>query len=132
MLKNKDFANALGDLLPQKMIPVIVRESGIDPHAKVNAITREQRKTLVALLKGLRIPLSGFRPIEEAIVTRGGVSVREISPKTMGSKCLDGLFFAGEVLDLDAYTGGYNLQIAFSTAYVAGESAAFYEKENTP
>jgi predicted Rossmann fold flavoprotein len=129
--RNKDFANALGDLLPQKMIPVIVRESGIDPHAKVNAITREQRKTLVALLKGLRIPLSGFRPIEEAIVTRGGVNVREINPKTMGSKCLDGLFFAGEVLDLDAYTGGYNLQIAFSTAYVAGESAAFYEKENT-
>lgn len=130
--RNKDFANALGDLLPQKMIPVVVRESGIDPHTKVNAITREQRKTLVALLKGLRIALTGFRPIEEAIVTRGGVSVREINPKTMQSKCLDGLFFAGEVLDLDAYTGGYNLQIAFSTAYVAGESAAFYEKENTP
>lgn len=129
--RNKDFANALGDLLPQKLIPVIVRESGIGAHTKVNAVTKEQRRALVGLLKCLRVPLTGFRPIEEAIVTRGGVNVREVNPKTMQSKCLPGLFFAGEVLDLDAYTGGYNLQIAFSTAYVAGESAAFYEKENT-
>ena len=123
--KNKDFANALGDLLPQKMIPVIIRLSGIDPHVKVNAVTREQRRALVALLKGLRVGLKGFRPIEEAIVTRGGVNVREVNPKTMESKCLAGLYFAGEVLDVDAYTGGYNLQIAFSTAVVAGENAAW-------
>jgi len=123
--KNKDFANALGDLLPQKMIPEIIRLSGIDPHVKVNTVTREQRKALVALLKGLRVQLRGFRPIEEAIVTRGGVSVREVNPKTMESKILPGLYFAGEVLDVDAYTGGFNLQIAFSTAVLAGENAAW-------
>ena len=123
--KNTDFANALGDLLPQKMIPVIIRLSGIDPHTKVNTVTREQRRALVSLLKGLRVSLKGFRPIEEAIVTRGGVNVREVSPKTMESKILPGLYFAGEVLDVDAYTGGYNLQIAFSTAVVAGENAAW-------
>ncbi len=123
--KNKDFANALGDLLPQKMIPVMIRLSGIDPHVKVNAVTREQRRALVALFKGLRVGLKGFRPIEEAIVTRGGVSVREVNPKTMESKMMPGLYFAGEVLDVDAYTGGYNLQIAFSTAVVAGENAAW-------
>ena len=123
--KNKDFANALGDLLPQKMIPEIIRLSGIDPHVKVNTVTREQRKALVALLKGLRVQLRGFRPIEEAIVTRGGVDVREVNPKTMESKILPGLYFAGEVLDVDAYTGGFNLQIAFSTAVLAGENAAW-------
>ena len=123
--KNKDFGNALGDLLPQKLIPVMIRLCGIDAHTKVNTITKEQRKTLVALLKGLRIQLKGFRPIEEAIVTRGGVNVREVNPKTMESKCLPGLYFAGEVLDVDAYTGGFNLQIAFSTAVVAGENAAW-------
>ena len=127
--KNKDFANALGDLLPQKMIPVIIRLSGIDPHVKVNAVTREQRRALVALLKGLRVGLKGFRPIEEAIVTRGGVNVREVNPKTMESKCLAGLYFAGEVRDVDAYTGGYILQIAFSTAVVAGENAAWGGRE---
>ncbi|MBR5615590.1 MAG: NAD(P)/FAD-dependent oxidoreductase [Clostridia bacterium] len=125
--KNKDFANALGDLLPQKLIPEIIRLSGIDPHVKVNAVTREQRRALVALFKGLRVKLRGFRPIEEAIVTRGGVSVREVNPKTMESKILPGLYFAGEVLDVDAYTGGFNLQIAFSTAVVAGENAAWGE-----
>ncbi len=123
--KNKDFANALGDLLPQKMIPEIIRLSGIGPHVKVNTVTREQRKALVALLKGLRVQLRGFRPIEEAIVTRGGVDVREVNPKTMESKILPGLYFAGEVLDVDAYTGGFNLQIAFSTAVLAGENAAW-------
>ena len=123
--KNKDFSNALGDLLPQKLIPEIVRLSGIDPHVKVNAVTREQRRALVALLKGLRVKLRGFRPIEEAIVTRGGVDVRGVNPKTMESKILPGLYFAGEVLDVDAYTGGFNLQIAFSTAVVAGENAAW-------
>ena len=125
--KNKDFGNALGDLLPQKLIPEIIRLSGIDPHVKVNAVTREQRRALVALFKGLRVKLRGFRPIEEAIVTRGGVSVREVNPKTMESKILPGLYFAGEVLDVDAYTGGFNLQIAFSTAVLAGENAAWGE-----
>lgn len=125
--KNKDFGNALGDLLPQKLIPEIIRLSGIDPHVKVNAVTREQRRALVALFKGLRVKLRGFRPIEEAIVTRGGVSVREVNPKTMESKILPGLYFAGEVLDVDAYTGGFNLQIAFSTAVLAGENAAWSE-----
>ncbi len=128
---NKDFANALGDLLPKKMIPVIVACSGIDGHTKVHTVTKEQRRNLVALLKGLRVSLDGFRPIEEAIVTRGGVCVREVDPKTMQSKCLPGLFFAGEVLDVDAYTGGFNLQIAFSTAYVAGEQAALIQKGET-
>ena len=123
--KNKDFANALGDLLPQKIIPVIIDLCGIDPHTKVNAITKEERRALLSCIKGVRIPLTGFRPIEEAIVTRGGVNVREIDPKTMQSKCLAGLYFAGEVLDVDAYTGGFNLQIAFSTAVVAGEHAAW-------
>lgn len=123
--KNKDFSNALGDLLPQKMIPEIIKLSGIDPHVKVNAVTKEQRHALVVLLKGLRVKLRGFRPIEEAIVTRGGVDVRGVSPKTMESKILQGLYFAGEVLDVDAYTGGFNLQIAFSTAVVAGENAAW-------
>ena len=129
--RNKDFANALGDLLPQKLIPVIVSCSGIDGHTKVHTVTKEQRKALVVLLKGLRVPIDGFRPIEEAIVTRGGVCVREVDPKTMQSKRLAGLFFAGEVLDVDAYTGGFNLQIAFSTAYIAGESAALIEKGET-
>lgn len=128
--KNKDFANALGDLLPQKMIPVIIELSGIDPRTKVNAITKEERKSLLACIKGVRVRLTGFRPIEEAIVTRGGVSVREVDPKTMQSKCLAGLYFAGEVLDVDAYTGGFNLQIAFSTAVLAGENAAWGQTEN--
>jgi predicted Rossmann fold flavoprotein len=122
--RNKDFCHALDDLLPKKLIPVIIRESGIDERMKVNAITREQRRALLTLLKGLRLPLTGFRPIDEAIVTAGGVSVKEINPKTMESKKLPGLYFAGEVIDVDAYTGGYNLQIAFSTAVLAGESAA--------
>ena len=112
-------------MLPQKIIPVIIDLCGIDPHTKVNAITKEERRALLSCIKGVRIPLTGFRPIEEAIVTRGGVNVREIDPKTMQSKCLAGLYFAGEVLDVDAYTGGFNLQIAFSTAVVAGEHAAW-------
>lgn len=122
--RNRDFIHALDDLLPKKLIPVIIRESGIDERIKVNAITKEQRRGLLTLLKGLRLPLTGFRPIDEAIVTAGGVSVKEINPKTMASKLLPGLYFAGEVIDVDAYTGGYNLQIAFSTAVLAGESAA--------
>ena len=123
---NKDFANALADLLPQKLIPVIISLSQIDPRKKVNSITREERQRLGSIIKNLRIPLSGFRPINEAIITKGGISVKEIDPKTMESKICSGLFFAGEVIDVDAYTGGYNLQIAFSTGVLAGESAAFH------
>lgn len=125
--QNKDFQNALGDLLPAKMIPIILRRSGIPPHKKVNSITKEERKALRELLQGLRISLDGFRPTNEAIITKGGVSVREINPKTMESKLCFGLYFAGEVLDVDAYTGGYNLQIAFATGALAGSSAAANE-----
>ena len=121
---NKDFINSLSDLLPLKMIEPIVEMSGIDPRKKVNSITREERHALLGAIKGIKLRLSGFRPIEEAIITKGGVSVNEVSPKTMESKLVKGLYFAGEVLDLDAYTGGFNLQIAFSTAVVAGENAA--------
>ena len=126
---NKDFLNALGDLLPQKLIPVIVSLSGIDARKKVNSITKEERRALCEVIRCLRIPLSRFRPINEAIITKGGVSVKEINPKTMGSKLCRGLYFAGEVIDVDAYTGGYNLQIAFSTATLAGESAALSVEE---
>ena len=122
--QNKDFANSLGDLLPQKMIDVVVARSGIDPHKKVNSITAQERRDLVALLKGFAVSLQGFRPIDEAIVTKGGVSVGEIKPASMESRLVSGLYFAGEVLDVDAYTGGFNLQIAFSTGHLAGESAA--------
>ena len=122
---NKDFTNSLGDLLPQKMIDIVIRRSGIDERKKVNSITREERAALLDVIKRFRVSISGFRPIKEAIVTKGGVSVKEIDPKTMQSKLCSGLYFAGEVIDLDAYTGGYNLQIAFSTGVLAGESAAF-------
>ena len=122
--QNRDFLNALSDLLPQKLIAPLVRLSGIDARKKVNAITREERFALLALLKGLPVKVRGFRPIAEAIITKGGVALTEISPRTMASKKAQGLYFAGEVLDLDAYTGGFNLQIAFSTAVLAGESAA--------
>jgi predicted Rossmann fold flavoprotein len=123
--QNRDLINALDDLLPQKMIAPYIGMCGIDPRKKVNSITREERERMVRILKGIRIKLTGFRPIEEAIVTRGGVSVKEVDPKTMQSKLVEGLYFAGEVLDVDAYTGGFNLQIAFSTATVAGTSAAW-------
>lgn len=116
---NKEFQNSLGNLLPKKLIPVIIDLSGISPHYKCNQITKSQRKVLVELLKGFRINISKFRPIEEAIITCGGVDTREINPKTMQSKLVDGIFFAGEIIDVDAYTGGFNLQIAFSTAYTA-------------
>lgn len=128
--KNKDFINALGDLLPQKLIPYVVTRSGIPERAKVNEITKEQRHSLVTLIKALTFTLRGLRPIDEAIVTSGGVSVREINPSTMESKKIRDLYFAGEVLDVDAYTGGYNLQIAFSTAVLAAECAATKEDYN--
>ncbi len=121
---NKDFMNSLDDLLPRKLIPVIIRLSGIPERKKVNSITKAERASLVRVIKDLRVSLSGFRPIDEAIVTKGGVSVKEIDPKTMESKLCRGLFFAGEVIDVDAYTGGFNLQIAFSTGVLAGKSAA--------
>lgn len=117
---NKDFLNSLRKLLPAKMIPVIVKLSGIAPDIKVNQITRQQRREFVQLVKAFPLTVKCFRPIEEAIVTSGGVSIKEVSPKTMESKLVKGLFFAGEVLDVDAYTGGFNLQIAFSTGYAAG------------
>ncbi len=122
---NRDFLNAMGDLLPQKLIPVVVERSGIDPRKKVNLITREERLALGALLKGMPVSLCGFRPINEAIITAGGVNLKEVDPSSMASKLASGLYFAGELLDLDAYTGGYNLQIAFSTAMLAGEHAAW-------
>lgn len=121
---NRDFGNALDSLLPQKLIPVIVRRSGIPAHQKVNLITREQRRALGALLKDFTVEPTHFRPIDEAIVTRGGVNVKELRPGTMESKLVPGLYFAGELIDVDAYTGGFNLQIAFSTGTLAGQSAA--------
>ncbi len=117
---NKDFINSLSKLLPNKLIPVIVKLSGIEPSEKVNQITKPQRQNLVHLLKNLTVNISDFRPINEAIITSGGVDVKEINPKTMGSKIIDNLFFAGEVIDVDAYTGGFNLQVAFSTGYLCG------------
>ena len=121
---NKDLINALGELLPSKMIEPFIALSGIDGRKKVNSITKEERRVLLITLKCFEIPLDGLRPIEEAIVTSGGVEVKEITPKTMKSKLVEGLYFCGEVIDVDAYTGGYNLQIAFSTGYLAGKSAA--------
>lgn len=121
---NRDFFNALSDLLPRKLIPPAVRLSGIPGELKVHQVTREQRLGFARLLKCLPLTPKAFRPVEEAIITAGGVKVSEVDPKTMESKLLPGLYFAGEVLDVDACTGGYNLQIAFSTGYLAGQSAA--------
>ena len=117
---NKDFINSLSKLLPNKLIPVIVKLSGIEPSEKVNQITKVQRQNLVSLLKNFTVNISDFRPINEAIITSGGVDVKEINPNTMGSKIVDNLYFAGEVIDVDAYTGGFNLQVAFSTGYLCG------------
>ena len=120
--KNKQFKNSIGGLFPAKMIPVMLDLSGIDPEKKVNEITREERHSLVCAIKDFCITLVGLRDYKEAIITQGGVSVREINPSTMESKKMAGLYFAGEVLDLDAVTGGFNLQIAWSTGYLAGIS----------
>lgn len=122
---NKDFLNGLGDLLPKKMIPIIVMLSKIPPFTKINQITKEMRKNLVDLIKGLVIEIDDFRPIDEAIITSGGIKTTEINPKTMESKLVNRLFFAGEVIDVDGYTGGFNLQIAFSTGYLAGINCAY-------
>lgn len=121
--KNKDFENAIRPLVPSKLAEYLPRYLGIDGKKKINEITKEERRRLLEALKSLKVKLSGFRPIEEAIITRGGVSVKEIYPQSMKSRLCDGLYFIGEVLDLDAYTGGYNLQIAFSTAVAAARDA---------
>lgn len=126
---NHDFCNALNDLLPHKMIEQVVELSGIDPRCKVNSITREQRRTLVQLLKHWPIQVAGLRPVTDAIITSGGVKVSEINPTTMESKIVKGLYFAGELIDVDAYTGGFNLQIAWSTGRAAGISAASENEE---
>lgn len=123
---NKDFLNSLNSLLPSKMIDPFIKYVGIDPRKKVNSITKEERKNIIKALKGFEIPLDSYRPIEEAIITSGGIDTKEISSKDMQSKILPGLYFAGEIIDVDAYTGGFNLQIAFSTGYLAGKSAAEY------
>ena len=121
--QNKDFANSLSKLLPKSLIPVIIKLSGIKSDKKVNQIEREERLGLCKLIKALPLHITGFRPIEEAIITSGGISVKEIDPKTMGSKLVSGLFFAGEIIDVDAYTGGFNLQIAVSSGFAAGKNA---------
>ena len=118
--KNKEIRNGLDELLPKKMILPIIELSNIDENKKINSITKEERKILVKLLKNMPITINGFRPIEEAIITAGGISIKEINPKTMESKIINGLYFAGEIIDVDAYTGGFNLQIAYSTGYTAG------------
>lgn len=119
---NRDFINSLEKLLPNKLIPVMVKRSAIPPSLKVNQITKEQRQSLVELFKNFTVDITDFRPINEAIVTSGGVDVKEINPKTMQSKLVDNLYFAGEVIDVDAYTGGFNLQIAFSTGFLCGNN----------
>ncbi len=120
--KNKQFKNALDHLLPQRMAEVMVRLSGIDPEKQVNAVSKEERKQLVSLFKGLTLHVTGLRDYKEAVITKGGISVKEIVPSSMESKLISGLYFAGEVLDVDAMTGGYNLQIAWSTGYTAGHA----------
>ena len=118
--KNKNFKNSLDKLLPQKMIDTVIELSNINPDKKVNEITKEERQRLVKIIKGLEVTIKGLRPVEEAIITAGGISIKEINPKTMESKLINGLYFAGEIIDVDAYTGGFNLQIAYSTGYTAG------------
>ncbi len=119
-VKNKQFKNSLDKLLPQKLIPVVIARSKINPNKKVNEITKKEREELIKQIKDFEIIIKGFRPIEEAIITSGGIRIKEINPKTMESKKVKGLYFAGEIIDVDSYTGGFNLQIAYSTGYVAG------------
>ena len=119
---NKDFINSLDELLPKRMISVIVHNTGIDPRKKVNSITKEERKRLVDEIKGFKLSVLRLRPIEEAVITSGGISLKEIDPATMESKLISGLYFAGEIIDVDCFTGGFNLQVAFSTGYLAGIS----------
>lgn len=124
---NKNFSNSLSALLPSKLIAPFIVRTGVDPYKKVNAVTAAERKTVVKTLKDLTLTVKSYAPLSEAVITRGGVSTKEIDPKTMQSKIVPGLYFAGEVIDVDAYTGGYNLQIAFCTAYAAA-NGIFSEK----
>ncbi len=119
---NKQFKNSLGKLLPSKLIPVVILLSNISPEKEVNKITKEERRKLVCCIKNMTMTISGVRPIEEAIITQGGINVKEINPSTMESKVINHLYFAGEIIDIDALTGGFNLQIAWSTGYLAGNS----------
>ena len=123
---NRDFGNLLGELVPRLMIPVLARRAGISLHAKANSITKEERRRLLEVLKAFEVQISGTRPVSEAIITSGGVKTGEIDPRTMASKLMEGLYFAGELIDVDAYTGGFNLQIAWCTGRAAGEGAAEY------
>ncbi len=118
--KNKEIKNSLNDLLPKAMIPVIIRKSNIDEEKKVNEITKNERMELIRNIKHFVVEVNGFRPVREAIITAGGISTKEINPRTMESKIIKNLYFAGEIIDVDAYTGGFNLQIAYSTGYTAG------------
>ena len=118
--KNKQFKHALDKLLPQKMIPIVIEKAEINEEKRVNEITKEERKNLVKVLKKFELTIKDFRPVEEAIITSGGINIKEINPKTMESKLVKGLYFAGEIIDVDSYTGGFNLQIAYSTGYTAG------------
>ena len=120
LYKNRSMENALTDLLPRSMIPVILRRLDISPEMQANSFTRQKRREMVELLKAFSVEITGKRPVAEAIITSGGVKVSEIDPKTMESKKVQGLYFAGEIIDCDAYTGGFNLQIAWATAYAAG------------
>ena len=120
--KNKEIKNSLNDLLPQKLIMPIINILQINQERKVNSITKEERIKLVKLLKNFKVTISGFRPIEEAIITAGGINIKEINPRTMESKIIKNLYFAGEIIDVDAYTGGFNLQIAYSSGYTAGSN----------
>lgn len=124
MYRNRSMENALTDLLPRSMIPVILDRLGIDPSMQANSFSKLQRRDLVALLKAFPVEITGKRPVSEAIITSGGIKVSEIDPKTMQSKLVENLYFAGEIIDCDAYTGGFNLQIAWATAYAAGRAAA--------
>ena len=126
--RNKQFKNAVHKLFPAKLIPVMISLSGIDPDKKVNEISKEERQRFVKLMKAFPATLTGLRDYNEAIITKGGVNVKEINPATMESKIVPGVYFAGEVLDLDALTGGFNLQIAWATAYAAGMNAGIAEE----
>lgn len=123
MYKNRSMENALTDLLPRSLIPVVLERAEIAPQMQANSLNKQQRRTLVELLKGFPVQITGKRPVSEAIITSGGIKTSEIDPKTMESKVLSGLYFAGEIIDCDAYTGGFNLQIAWATAYAAGWNA---------
>ena len=124
LYKNRAMENAMVDLLPRSMIPVILRRANIDPAMQANALTKKDRRRLLSVLKGFDLLITGRRPVAEAIITSGGVKVSEVDPKTMESKLVKNFYFAGEILDCDAYTGGFNLQIAWATAFSAGNAAA--------